>query len=142
MSNKREIVQKKDGNDKVTEPKTDAELIMEKYERMVEEGRRGLGQKDRRGKVKANGTEGKKKEESKEEQRRLRNEKALQDHLDRVENQEGTSKQTRQPQCKGRTRQSDRELEHKTFHLLWFNSEEHHRPLPKVRLVRKTCKFK
>ncbi|XP_045562412.1 trichohyalin isoform X1 [Salmo salar] len=100
VSNKSEIVQKRDGNDKVTEPKTDAELIMEKYERMVEEGRRGLGQKDRRGKVKANGTEGKKKEESKEEQRRLRNEKALQDHLDRVENQEGTSKQTRQPQCK------------------------------------------
>lgn len=47
VSNKSEIVQKKDGNDKVTEPKTDAELIMDKYERMVEEGRRGLGQKDR-----------------------------------------------------------------------------------------------
>ncbi|XP_031688706.1 trichohyalin-like [Oncorhynchus kisutch] len=93
VSNKSEIVQKKDGNDKVTEPKTDAELIMEKYERMVEEGRRGPGQKDRRDKDMA--------KESKEEQRRLRNEKALQDHLDSVENQEGTSKQTRQPQCIG-----------------------------------------
>ncbi|XP_031688705.1 trichohyalin-like [Oncorhynchus kisutch] len=93
VSYKSEIVQKKDGNDKVTEPKTDAELIMEKYERMVEEGRRGPGQKDRRDKDMA--------KESKEEQRRLRNEKALQDHLDSVENQEGTSKQTRQPQCIG-----------------------------------------
>ncbi|XP_052336589.1 uncharacterized protein LOC127912056 isoform X7 [Oncorhynchus keta] len=61
---------------------------MEKYERMVEEGRRGPGQKDKRDK------------ECKEEQLRLRNEKALQDHLDSVENQEETSKQTRQPQCK------------------------------------------
>ncbi|XP_031688704.1 trichohyalin-like [Oncorhynchus kisutch] len=93
VSNKSEIVQKKNGNDKVTEPKTDAELIMEKYERMVEEGRRGPGQKDRRDKDMA--------KESKEEQCRLRNEKALQDHLDSVENQEGTSKQTRQPQCIG-----------------------------------------
>ncbi|XP_071261197.1 trichohyalin-like [Salvelinus alpinus] len=100
VSNKSEIVQKKDGNDKVTEPKTDAELIMEKYERMVEEGKRGLGQKERRDKEMAKGTEGKKKEVSKEEQSRLRNEKALQDHMARVENQEGTSKQTRQPQCK------------------------------------------
>ena len=118
----------------MTEPKTDAELIMEKYERMVEEGRRGPGQKDRRDKDMA--------KESKEEHRRLRNEKALQDHLDSVENQEGTSKQTRQPQCIGRTRQSDRGLKQKTFHSLWFNSEEHHCSLPKVMLVRKTRKLK
>ncbi|XP_045073575.1 calponin homology domain-containing protein DDB_G0272472-like isoform X2 [Coregonus clupeaformis] len=103
VSNKSESVQKKDGNDKVTAPKTDAELIMDKFERMTEEGRRGPCQKDRRDKDQAKEIEGKRKEEevlSKEEQRRLRNEKALQEHLDRVENPELTGKQTRQPQCK------------------------------------------
>ncbi|XP_045068670.1 golgin subfamily A member 6-like protein 22 [Coregonus clupeaformis] len=103
VSNKSESVQKKDGNDKVTVPKTDAELIMDKYERMAEEGRRGPCQKDRRDKDQAKEIEGKRKEEevlSKEEQRRLRNEKALQEHLDRIENPELTGKQTRQPQCK------------------------------------------
>ncbi|XP_045068657.1 calponin homology domain-containing protein DDB_G0272472-like [Coregonus clupeaformis] len=103
VSNKSESVQKKDGNDKVTAPKTDAELIMDKFERMAEEGRRGPCQKDRRDKDQAKEIEGKRKEEevlSKEEQRRLRNEKALQEHLDRVENPELTGKQTRQPQCK------------------------------------------
>ncbi|XP_045073577.1 vicilin-like seed storage protein At2g18540 isoform X4 [Coregonus clupeaformis] len=103
VSNKSESVQKKDGNDKVTAQKTDAELIMDKFERMTEEGRRGPCQKDRRDKDQAKEIEGKRKEEevlSKEEQRRLRNEKALQEHLDRVENPELTGKQTRQPQCK------------------------------------------
>ncbi|XP_045063785.1 trichohyalin isoform X4 [Coregonus clupeaformis] len=103
VSKKSEIVQKKDGNDKVTAPKTDAELLMDKFERMAEEERIWPCRKDRRDKDQAKEIEGKRKEEevlSKEEQRRLRNEKALQEHLDRVENQEGTGKQTRQPQCK------------------------------------------
>ncbi|XP_041705491.2 vicilin-like seed storage protein At2g18540 isoform X1 [Coregonus clupeaformis] len=142
VSNKSESVQKKDGNDKVTAPKTDAELLMDKFERMAEEERIWPCRKDRRDKDQAKEIEGKRKEEevlSKEEQRRLRNEKALQEHLDRVER---TGKQTRQPQCKGRTRQSDKGLKHKTFHSLWFKSKEHHRALPKVRLVRKTLKFK
>ncbi|CAB1331617.1 unnamed protein product, partial [Coregonus sp. 'balchen'] len=103
VSNKSESVQKKDGNDKVTAPKTDAELLMDKFERIAEEERIWPCQKDRRDKDQANEIEGKRKEEevlSKEEQRRLRNEKALQEHLDRVKNPEMTGKQTRQPQCK------------------------------------------
>ncbi|KAK6309235.1 hypothetical protein J4Q44_G00206980 [Coregonus suidteri] len=103
VSNKSESVQKKDGNDKVTAPKTEAELLMDKFERMAEEERIWPCQKDRRDKDQAKEIEGKRKEEevlSKEEQRRLRNEKALQEHLDRVKNPEGTGKQTRQPQCK------------------------------------------
>ncbi|XP_045063568.1 uncharacterized protein LOC121540056 [Coregonus clupeaformis] len=103
VSNKSESVQKKDGNDKVTAPKTDAELLMDKFERMAEEERIWPCRKDRRDKDQAKEIEGKRKEEevlSKEEQRRLRNEKALQEHLDRVKNPELTGKQTRQPQCK------------------------------------------
>ncbi|XP_045073943.1 calponin homology domain-containing protein DDB_G0272472-like [Coregonus clupeaformis] len=102
VSNKSESVQKKDGNDKVTAPKTEAELLMDKFERMAEEERIWPCQKDRRDKDQAKEIEGKRKEEvlSKEEQRRLRNEKALQEHLDRVKNPELTGKQTRQPQCK------------------------------------------
>ncbi|XP_045063569.1 vicilin-like seed storage protein At2g18540 [Coregonus clupeaformis] len=103
VSNKSESVQKKDGNDKVTAPKTDAELLMDTFERMAEEERMWPCRKDRRDKDQAKEIEGKRKEEevlSKEEQRRLRNEKALQEHLDRVKNPELTGKQTRQPQCK------------------------------------------
>ncbi|XP_045069329.1 vicilin-like seed storage protein At2g18540 [Coregonus clupeaformis] len=103
VSNKSESVQKKDGNDKVTAPKTEAELLMDKFERMAEEERIWPCQKDRRDKDQAKEIEGKRKDKevlSKEEQRRLRNEKALQEHLDRVKNPELTGKQTRQPQCK------------------------------------------